>query len=111
MKCRLFATAFDVAVNRVVADVGGTAAEPFGERGLREIADLGGWRLPVDQPGLVSPERIAFLDRAVVVVEIGTHAIPPRLIRQITRSATLVRAAAGDIDCIVPPGAFALGLI
>jgi len=60
-------------VERVVAEVGLAADEPARERRPRIIEHLLVGPAPVDQLGLLGPERFAVLDRAPVELAIRRH--------------------------------------
>ena len=78
MQSGLVATRGYVAVNRVVAEVGGAADEPFRERRVGEIADLRERRLPVNQLRLFRPERVSLVDGLVEMFRVRTHLVPPQ---------------------------------
>ena len=63
---RLVGALGQVAVHRVVAQVGLAANEPFGKRRIAVIANLLGRDFPVHQLGLLGPESVAVVDRALV---------------------------------------------
>ena len=67
-----------VAVNRVVAEVGGAADEPFGERRVGEIADLREGRLPIDQLRLFRPKSVTFVDGSIEMFRVRVHRVPPQ---------------------------------
>src|SRR2546426_7472326 len=73
----LVAARRDVAVERVVAEVGFAADEPARKRWPRVIEDRAARLLPMDQLRLLSPETLAVLDRTAVEVGVARHPSPP----------------------------------
>jgi hypothetical protein len=60
-----------VAVHRVVAQVGLAAGKPLGERRLAVVAHLLVGLVPVDQLRLLGPEGVALFDRCAVELLVG----------------------------------------
>src|SRR6266568_1446709 len=77
----LLAALGQVAVDRVVAEVGLAADEPPRERRLRVVEDLRERLVPVDELGLLAPERLG-LQGALVELWIGRHGSPILLPRR-----------------------------
>jgi hypothetical protein len=50
-----------MAVYRVVAEIGLTALKPIGKRGLAVVANLAGLHMPVNQMGLLSPKSVSVI--------------------------------------------------
>ncbi|MPM59419.1 hypothetical protein SDC9_106261 [bioreactor metagenome] len=62
----LVGTLGQMAVHRVVAQIGGATHEPARERRVAVVADLLGLGLPFDELGLFGPEGIAIFNRAAM---------------------------------------------
>ena len=65
---QLVAPLGEMAIDRVVAEVGLAADEPFAERRIGVVEDRVRLPVPVDRLRLFRPERLGFLDRAPVEV-------------------------------------------
>ena len=63
---RLLGAILQVPVNGVVAEIGFAADEPLGKGRLAVFEYLAEGLVPIDQLGLLAPERIAVFDRAAV---------------------------------------------
>src|SRR3989454_12461868 len=73
----LVAARRDVAVERVVAEVGFAADEPARKRRPRVIEHLAARLVPMDQLRLLGPETLAVLDRTAVEFGVALHPVPP----------------------------------
>ena len=71
---RLVGAVFQVAIDRVVAEIGGAPDKPLGKRRLAVVANRLRRRLPVDQLGLFGPEGVAVVDGTTVKVGVARHA-------------------------------------
>ena len=74
----LIRSALEVAIERVVAEIGLSALEPLGKRRLAVVAHLLKRLVPVDQRGLFGPECIAVLYRALVKIGVIAHGFPSK---------------------------------
>ena len=66
-----------MAVYRVVTQIGFTAKVPISEGRTAVVANLGGVYMPVDQLGLLTPKTIAVVQRAAVKRFVVTHRVSP----------------------------------
>ncbi len=64
-----------VAIDGVVAQVGGAANEPFGKRWVVVLANLLRLGVPVDQASLLGPKGVALGDGALVKVGVLRHGV------------------------------------
>ena len=69
----LLRTGSQVAVDRVVAQVGRAPYKPPREGRIAVVAHLFRRGVPVDQSGLVCPESIAVVERLAVKISVGRH--------------------------------------
>jgi hypothetical protein len=72
-QCRLVGATGQVPIDRVVAQIGGAADEPPGERRPAGIQHLGRGRLPIDEPGLLGPEGLGRVDGLAVELFVAAH--------------------------------------
>src|SRR5208337_1083652 len=71
---RLIGARCEVAIERVVAQVGASADEPACERRPAVVEHLLERGLPVDERRLLAPEGVAIDQGAAVVLAVGRHA-------------------------------------
>ena len=76
-ECFLPAARREMAVYRVVAQIGEPADKPLRERRPAVVEDFPEWLVPVDELGLLRPELFFMLDRAPVEFLICTHSASP----------------------------------
>ena len=74
---RLVGSGGQVAIDRVVAQVGGAAHKPAGKWRIAVVADLLGWCVPVNQGRLFSPKAITVFDGTAVKVGVACHCVSP----------------------------------
>ena len=76
-ECWFVAMLDQMAVYRVVTQIGFTAKVPISEGRTAVVANLGGGYMPVDQLGLLTPKTIAVVQRAAVKRFVVTHRVSP----------------------------------
>jgi len=76
-ECFLPAARREMAVYRVVAQIGEPADKPLRERRPAVVEDFPEWLVPVDELGLLRPELFFMLDRAPVEFLICTQSASP----------------------------------
>ena len=72
---RLIASVFQMAVNGVVTQIGFAALEPFGKWRVAVITNFLRCFVPLNVLSLLSPERIAVLNRTLVKICILNHGL------------------------------------